>query len=189
MPQLETVYVVNPTTRHSSLRPPASPFSPGGKAVCLLRWMPRRHQGLPDLRPPEAEPIIFTATPAHQPFLKAEWVQPGTHISCVSARTCPASRRSTAPLFSGAKVFGRRYRSVPSVGECEIPYKTHAFSGELCEIGSVLSPGQHRPHRSLMTSPSLIPPALPCRILPPRAHAAAGSAEIRLRAEDPIVSR
>lgn len=82
--------------------------------------------------------MILTATPAHEPFLKAEWVQPGTHISCVGA-DMSGKQEVESVLFSIAKVFGDDTAQCLSVGECEIPYKTGVFSGDICEIGSVIS--------------------------------------------------
>ena len=90
--------------------------------------------------------VILTATPAREPFLKAEWVRPGTHISCVGADMTGKQEIDSA-LFSAARVFGDDAAQCLSVGECEIPYKNGIFDGTLCDIGGVISraaPGRTR---------------------------------------------
>ena len=82
--------------------------------------------------------VILTATPAREPFIKAEWVQPGTHISCVGADMSGKQEVDSA-LFASAKVFGDDTAQCLSVGECEVPYKAGVFSGHICEIGGVIS--------------------------------------------------
>ena len=82
--------------------------------------------------------VILTATPAREPFLKAEWVRPGTHISCVGADMTGKQEIDSA-LFSAARVFGDDAAQCLSVGECEIPYKNGIFDGTLCDIGGVIS--------------------------------------------------
>lgn len=76
--------------------------------------------------------------PAHEPFLKAEWVQPGTHISCIGADMSGKQEVDSA-LFAAAKVFGDDTAQCLSAGECEVAYKTGVFSGAICEIGQVIS--------------------------------------------------
>ena len=101
--------------------------------------------------------MILTATPAREPFLKAEWVQPGTHISCVGA-DMPGKQEVDSALFAAAKVFGDDTAQCLSVGECEVPYKAGVFSGELCEIGSVISGAE-----LLYLVRQIIPARLPVR--------------------------
>ena len=148
MPQLETVYVVNPHHPQQSAAACESILPQVEKLFASCGGCRAAIKASPDLEAAvKQSQIIFTATPAHQPFLKAEWVQPGTHISCVGA-DMSGKQEIDSTLFSGAKVFGDDTAQCLSVGECEIPYKTHAFSGELCEIGSVLSgaaPGRTDP--------------------------------------------
>ena len=86
----------------------------------------------------DARVLGVTATPAREPFLKAEWVRPGTHISCVGADMTGKQEIDSA-LFSAARVFGDDAAQCLSVGECEIPYKNGIFDGTLCDIGGVIS--------------------------------------------------
>lgn len=91
--------------------------------------------------------IIFTATPAYEPYLKAEWVRPGTHLSCIGADM--SGKEEVEPeLFRTARVFGDDEGQCLSVGECEIPHKKGILSGLLGEIGGVMAgsvPGRTAP--------------------------------------------
>lgn len=91
--------------------------------------------------------IIFTATPAYEPYLKAEWVRPGTHLSCIGADM--SGKEEVEPeLFRAARVFGDDEGQCLSVGECEIPHKKGILSGLLGEIGGVMAgavPGRTDP--------------------------------------------
>lgn len=91
--------------------------------------------------------IIFTATPAYEPYLKAEWVRPGTHLSCIGADM--SGKEEVEPgLFHIARVFGDDEGQCLSVGECEIPHKKGILSGLLGEIGGVMAgsvPGRTAP--------------------------------------------
>lgn len=91
--------------------------------------------------------IIFTATPAYQPYLRAEWVRPGTHLSCIGADL--SGKEEVDPeLFHTARTFGDDEGQCLSVGECEIPHKKGILSGLLGEIGDVMAgaiPGRTAP--------------------------------------------
>lgn len=91
--------------------------------------------------------IIFTATPAYEPYLKAEWVRPGTHLSCIGADL--SGKEEVEPeFFRAARVFGDDEGQCLSVGECEIPHKEGILSGLLGEMGGVMAgaiPGRRSP--------------------------------------------
>ena len=91
--------------------------------------------------------VIFTATPAYQPYLKAEWVRPGTHLSCIGADL--SGKEEVDPeLFRTARTFGDDEGQCLSVGECEIPHKKGILPGLLGEIGGVMAgavPGRTAP--------------------------------------------
>ena len=139
LPQIRTVYVTNP---HHPERSASACEAIAPQVEALLSSCGGCHAAItaaPDLEyAVRHSGVILTATPAREPFLKAEWVQPGTHISCVGADMTGKQEVESA-LFSAARVFGDDAAQCLSVGECEIPYKTGVFSGELCEIGSVIS--------------------------------------------------
>lgn len=82
--------------------------------------------------------VIFTATPAYEPYLKAEWVQPGTHLSCIGA-DMSGKEEVEAELFRAAHVFGDDEGQCLSVGECEIPHKKGILDRLRGEIGAVMA--------------------------------------------------
>ena len=139
LPQIKTVYVTNP---HHPAQSAAACETIVPQVEKLLSVCGGCHAAIiaaPDLEEAvKRSDVILTATPAREPFLKAEWVQPGTHISCVGA-DMTGKQEVEGGLFSAAKVFGDDTAQCLSVGECEIPYKTGVFSGDICEIGSVIS--------------------------------------------------
>jgi len=148
LPGLERVLLANP-------RAPEK-----GKKLCpaitekvdnLLEAGGGRRQA--DILPVELEPgvrqadVIFTATPAYEPYLKAEWVRPGTHLSCIGA-DMSGKEEVEAELFRTARVFGDDEGQCLSVGECEIPHKKGILSGLQGEIGAVIAgalPGRTSP--------------------------------------------
>ncbi|MFE4524925.1 ornithine cyclodeaminase family protein [Cytobacillus firmus] len=83
--------------------------------------------------------IIITATPARKPIIKKEWVQPGTHISCVGA-DMEGKQEIDEQLFDGTRVFVDDVNQAITVGETEIPYKKGVISenGIVAELGSVI---------------------------------------------------
>ena len=139
LPQIKTVYVANPHHPAQSASACEAIVPQVKKLLSACGGCHATITDAPDLE--EAvrhSDVILTATPSREPFLKAEWVQPGTHISCVGA-DMPGKQEVESALFSAAKVFGDDMVQCLSVGECEMPYKAGAFSGEVCEIGSVIS--------------------------------------------------
>ncbi len=91
--------------------------------------------------------VIFTATPAYEPYLKAQWVRPGAHLSCIGA-DMSGKEEVEAELFGTARVFGDDEGQCLSVGECEIPHKKGILYGLHGEIGAVIAgalPGRTAP--------------------------------------------
>ncbi len=139
LPQIQTVHVANP---HHPERSASDCEAVKAQVEKLLSVCGGCHAAItaaPGLEQAvRNSDVILTATPAREPYLKAEWVQPGTHISCVGA-DMSGKQEVYSALFASAKVFGDDTAQCLSVGECEVPYKTGVFSGELCEIGNVIS--------------------------------------------------
>ncbi len=139
LPQLETAYVANPHHPECSADACAAIIPKVEQLLAACGGCRAAIAAAPDLeKAVRHSDVILTATPARAPFLKAEWVQPGTHISCVGADMSGKQEIDSA-LFSAAKVFGDDTAQCLSVGECEIPYKAGIFSGNVCEIGQVIS--------------------------------------------------
>lgn len=91
--------------------------------------------------------VIFTATPAYEPYLKTEWVRPGTHLSCIGA-DMSGKEEVEAELFRTARVFGDDEGQCLSVGECEIPHKKGILDRLRGELGAVVAgvvPGRTDP--------------------------------------------
>jgi ornithine cyclodeaminase/alanine dehydrogenase len=82
--------------------------------------------------------VIMCATPARTPYLRAEWVRPGTHVSCVGADK-PGKQEAESALLAGARVVADDVRQCLTVGECEIPHAEGVLSAELDEIGAVIA--------------------------------------------------
>lgn len=82
--------------------------------------------------------VIMCATPARTPYLRAEWVRPGTHVSCVGADK-PGKQEAESALLAGARVVVDDVHQCLTVGECEIPHAEGALSAELDEIGAVIA--------------------------------------------------
>ena len=82
--------------------------------------------------------VIMCATPARTPYLRAEWVRPGTHVSCVGADK-PGKQEAESALLASARVVVDDVRQCLTVGECEIPHAEGALSAELDEIGAVIA--------------------------------------------------
>ncbi|ACV22394.1 alanine dehydrogenase [Slackia heliotrinireducens] len=86
----------------------------------------------------EADAII-TATPSYNPFLKAEWVKPGTHISTVGA-DMEGKQETESALQAAAKLFVDDREQSMASGELEIPVKEGAISPDdiAGELGQVI---------------------------------------------------
>jgi alanine dehydrogenase len=139
LPRLKTVYVANPHHPECSAAACAAIVPQVEKLLSACGGCHAAIIAEPSLETAAKQSdVILTATPAREPFLKAEWVRPGTHISCLGADMTGKQEIDSA-LFSGARVFGDDATQCLSAGECEIPYKTGAFDGTLCDIGSVIS--------------------------------------------------
>ena len=139
LPQLKTVYVTNPHHPAQSAVACEGIIPQVKKLLSACGGCHAAITAAPDLeKAVKHSDVILTATPAHEPFLKAEWVQPGAHISCIGADMSGKQEVDSA-LFAAAKVFGDYTAQCLSVGECEVAYKTGVFSGAICEIGQVIS--------------------------------------------------
>lgn len=82
--------------------------------------------------------VILTATPSRAPMIKADWVRPGTHISCVGADM--SGKQEIAPAILGkARVFGDDAAQCFSVGECELAGKSGILQELTAELGAVIA--------------------------------------------------
>ena len=81
--------------------------------------------------------VIMTATPSYKPYLHAEWVRPGTHISCVGADKS-GKQEVASELLAKARVIVDDEHQCLTVGECELPHKQGLLNGSLDEIGAII---------------------------------------------------
>ena len=82
--------------------------------------------------------IILTATPSYEPMIRAEWVQPGTHFSCIGS-DMTGKQEIDSNILGRALVFGDDEKQCLSVGECEKPYRQGVIAGLKAEIGDVIT--------------------------------------------------
>jgi len=83
--------------------------------------------------------VILTATPSHTPLIRREWVQPGTHFSCIGA-DMKGKQEIDAALFAGGRAFVDDLTQAVEVGEAELPVLQGIIQpGDLTEIGLVIN--------------------------------------------------
>ena len=95
-------------------------------------------------------PVVFTRTPyddagaepaafrsEYEPYIRADWVRPGTHLSCIGADMSGKQELDSA-LFRKALAFGDDTAQCFAVGECEKPHKEGVLPALRAEIGDVL---------------------------------------------------
>ncbi|MHC5226863.1 ornithine cyclodeaminase family protein [Enterococcus sp. LJL99] len=83
--------------------------------------------------------IIVTATPARTPFIKAKWVKPGTHFSCVGA-DMSGKQEVDQQLFAKARIIVDDLHQAITVGETETAIKKQVITEQEIagEIGAVI---------------------------------------------------
>jgi alanine dehydrogenase len=60
--------------------------------------------------------VIITVTPSREPILKADWIQPGTHLACMGADT-KGKHEVDVEIVSNASVFGDDPAQAVTIGE------------------------------------------------------------------------
>jgi len=92
--------------------------------------------------------VIITVTPSQHAIIKADWVQPGTHIACMGADT-RGKQEVESSLMERARLFGDEPSQCVSIGECQSAYR----DGTICQddivaLGDVINgsvPGRTSP--------------------------------------------
>ncbi|MEA3507928.1 MAG: ornithine cyclodeaminase family protein [Synergistota bacterium] len=95
-------------------------------------------------KPAGAADIIVTCTPSHKPFLKREWVAPGTHINAIGA-DFPGKQEIDESLLPRARVFADSRQQVVRQGECRKACELGILEPDsIVEIGNVIlgAPGR-----------------------------------------------
>ncbi len=141
MPGVKRVLLHNPRNpSHTAMRLPAlqaevEPILAGAAYAGTYQMEVRE-----DLAGATAESdVIITATPARSPLIRAEWLRPGTHISCVGA-DMSGKQELDGQILQRARVYADDIAQSVSVGECEMPIKQGliAESHIRGEIGAVI---------------------------------------------------
>ncbi|QOS99836.1 ornithine cyclodeaminase family protein [Brevibacterium sp. JNUCC-42] len=83
--------------------------------------------------------IIITVTPSRKPIIKKEWIQKGTHISCIGA-DMEGKQEIDSGIMSSALIFVDDMEHCKDVGEIEIPLKQGVISEKdiIGEIGDLI---------------------------------------------------
>ena len=82
--------------------------------------------------------IILTATPSKEGIIKADWVKPGTHLSCIGS-DMEGKQELELELTAKVNAFADDTAQVISVGECEKAVKAGMLDPKnITEIGDVI---------------------------------------------------
>ena len=82
--------------------------------------------------------IILTAVPSRTGVIRADWVRPGTHLSCIGS-DMEGKQELEIALTAKAKRFCDDLHQAITVGECEKAVKQGLIGPEdICELGDVL---------------------------------------------------
>ncbi len=92
--------------------------------------------------------IIVTCTPAHKPFIRKEWIRPGTHINAVGA-DFPGKQEIDETLLSHVRLVADSRIQTLELGEMETAYKKGLIcENDVIEIGEIIAgvaPGRQSP--------------------------------------------
>ncbi|TLG72887.1 ornithine cyclodeaminase family protein [Culicoidibacter larvae] len=86
----------------------------------------------------KANKLIITITPSKEPIIKAEWVSPGTHFSCMGA-DMSGKQEIDAEIFADALIYTDDLHHAAEVGEMETALKQDIIklddvAGEIGEL-------------------------------------------------------
>ncbi|EJE7234161.1 ornithine cyclodeaminase family protein [Clostridium botulinum] len=83
--------------------------------------------------------IIITVTPSRKAIIKKDWVQKGTHISCIGA-DMEGKQEIDSEIMSSALIFVDDMEHCKNVGEIEIPLKQGVINEKniIGEIGDLI---------------------------------------------------
>ncbi|MDL2327705.1 ornithine cyclodeaminase family protein [Ruminococcaceae bacterium OttesenSCG-928-A11] len=128
-----------------------SRYAPGSAARSAFeKKLDVRYEAVEDIEAAtRASDIIITITPSRQPIIQADWVRPGTHLSCIGSDTS-GKQEVDERLMAGARIFVDDVAQASAVGEIETALKRGLIGqGDIAgEIGEVLAgekPGRRSP--------------------------------------------
>ncbi len=119
----------------------------------LIRFFPEYPLKECSLEETVASDIVCTLTPARVPFMKREWIAPGTHINAVGADAAGKEELEPA-ILKGAIVVVDDIRQASVAGEINVPITEGTFTidevyGTLGEI--IIGRKQGRKNRDIIT--------------------------------------
>jgi alanine dehydrogenase len=93
--------------------------------------------------------IIVTTTPSRKPLVSDEWVNDGTHITCIGA-DAPGKEELDSSILKRARIFVDDWEQCAHSGEINVPLAKGIIteenvSGELGEVVAGLKPGRTSP--------------------------------------------
>ena len=128
-----------------------SRYAPDSEAYRrFARKIDIRYEAVEDIEAAtRASDIIITITPSREPILKNEWIQPGTHLSCMGSDTS-GKQEVDEHIMARARIFVDDVAQASAVGEIEMALKKGVIhpADILGEIGEVLAgqkPGRLSP--------------------------------------------
>lgn len=96
--------------------------------------------------------LIVTTTPSTTPILKRQWIQAGTHITCVGSDTPQKQELNTDVLSLADLVVVDSITQCIQRGEVSHALRSHDLSGiDLLELGNVIDRGKGRSDPSQIT--------------------------------------
>lgn len=104
----------------------------------LIRSLPQYPLAASTLIDAVQSDIVCTVTPARQPIVKQEWLQPGTHINAVGA-DAEGKQELESTILRAARVVVDDIRQATKAGEINVPitkglYTQHEVYGTLGEL-------------------------------------------------------
>ena len=141
IPTLEEVKVINPHNSNSNSEKLLETIEEVDKLLDDISFKRNTQINLAkDLESAvKTSDIIMTATPSYSPLIKADWVNPGTHISTMGA-DISGKQELDSEILRKAKIVVDDIEQSISVGECEIPIKEKVIekSHVNLEIGEII---------------------------------------------------
>ena len=152
-PGLKTVTLVNPHTPAKAAQrlPEIAAKVDALLAACRARCTASLQSSEDLENAVKNSDIILTATPSYEPLIKRDWLQPGTHLSCLGA-DMSGKQEIDACILAGAAVYGDDQAQCFAVGECEKAHQKgllQALDGEIGQV--ILNRGPGRRNESQIT--------------------------------------
>ena len=140
MPKLEHISLVNPLHPSSAAERTKEIVSTASRLLQNAGLALTAHiEASADLESSvRAADVIMCATPSTTPYIRGEWIRPGTHLSCMGADK-PGKQEIDEGIFRRAVTVVDDETQCFNVGECEKAHRDGILSPGLAQIGSIVS--------------------------------------------------